>query len=281
LEKGTAIAELAYHDHLSQVKIHSARMSEQQSIIDELKARPRPEEIELAQQRVEVAMIRAEFSKGEYERERRLLEKHAASIDDVEQARRQYEVEVAKVEEAKADLELMQAGAPPDEILAAEAKYERWREERDSYQSKIDRSILRMPFDGQLVTLLLKQKQGRFLETGETFATVEDNSKVLAEIELPEAAVAFIEESAPIRLRSWAYEDHTFSGTVTEIDSNVILKPFGRVVKVMTLLDNDAGRLKAGMTGNAKIRAESTPVWKVFSRAISRFVWVEVWSWIP
>ena len=60
-----------------------------------------------------------------------------------------------------------------DQEPIAEAQVQRWRSERDLYLAKIERSQLRAPMDGKLITLLLKQKVGKFQPPGEPFAVVE------------------------------------------------------------------------------------------------------------
>lgn len=281
LDAGTVIAELAHDDLQAQVEIFNAKMAEQRSIADELRARPRPEELVAAKEAVRVARIRVEFSKGEFEREARLNSLSASSFDDVEQARRQYEVEVARVAEAVAALEIVKAGAPDDQILAEEARYDRWREERDSYQAQIDRSLIRMPFKGRLAALQLKQKEGDFLERGEIFADAENTAQMIATVEIPEQDIADVEIGAVVRLRPWEVRGETRVSSVTEVDPRVTERSFGRVVKVLVILDNEDGSLRAGMTGKAKIEAATEPVWSVFTQSVARFFNVEVWSWIP
>ncbi|KXJ53315.1 MAG: hypothetical protein AXW15_09730 [Neptuniibacter sp. Phe_28] len=138
-----------------------------------------------------------------------------------------------------------------------------------------------MPFDGRLVSMHLRQKVGSYLAPGEPFAIAENTSKVLAEIEIPEADIPYVKKGASVRVRPQAYHSADFIGTVLSIDSNVTEERYGRVVKVITILENSDQRLKTGMTGYAKIESETLPVWEVLSMAIIRFVEVEVWSWLP
>jgi putative peptide zinc metalloprotease protein len=210
-----------------------------------------------------------------------LYEKNAASFEEVEKSQGQYEVDLGRMSEMRANLELVKAGAPPQEIASAEAILQRWREERDMQQNKIDRSILKMPFDGELVTLHLKQKIGHFLEDSKRFAVVENTSEVFIEIEVPESDVGFVNIPAPVKARTWAYHEQTIDAVATMIDATVIKKEFGNVVKVICQVDNADGRLKSGMSGQAKIEGVSMPVWKVFTRAIARFIRIELWSWVP
>jgi len=53
------------------------------------------------------------------------------------------------------------------------------------------------------------------------------------------------------------------------------------VLKVTTLIPNQDGTLKAGMTGYGKIDGGTKPVIVAFTRAIVRFFLIEFWSWLP
>lgn len=281
LKKGAVIARLSYNDYQSQVNIYNARMQEQQSVIDDLKSKPKPEEVKLADSALQVALTEETFSKGKAERSKKLFEEGAISFDEMDKAEKDYQVDISQVQEKRANLALVKTGTTPDAIAAAEGKLKYYREERDSYQDKINRSIIRMPFDGVLVATQLKQKIGSFLGVGIPFAIVEQTDKVLAEIEVPESDIGYISNSAKVLVRPFAYHNVDFIGTVAKIDNDVTSEKYGKVVKVTTVLGNKNGKLKAGMTGYAKIAGGTMPVWEVFSLVIVRFVEVELWSWVP
>lgn len=281
LEKGTVIGRLSSSEYESQVKIYEARIREQQSVIDELKSRPRPEEVALARRALEVEQKRIEFSKAKWKRMEQLYKRKTISFEDLDDALREYEIDKKQMEEKGAELKLTRLGAPPDQIAAKEAKLESWKAERDYYQQKIEDSYLRMPFSGKLITLHLRQKIGSYLERGQVFALAENTSRVLVEIEIPEPDIRYIEKSAKVRGRPFAFSDMEFEGVVTDIDSTVTQKTASKVVKVITTLDNRKIRLQSGMTGYAKVSSERLPVWNVMSIALVRFLKVEIWSWLP
>ena len=281
LKKGTVIGQLSHSDYLAEVKICTAKIQEQQAVINELKSRPRPEEVRLAESSLEVEKSRAKFSKGKLSRLKNLYKEGTVSFEELDDARREYAVDLDQVEEKRANLDLIKLGAPPDQIAAAEANLQKWQEELNYYQEKIEQSIIYMPFDGKLVAMHLEQKIGSYLDKGEPLAIVENTDQVLAQIEVPEPDIGYVKEKAKIRLRPHVFHNEDFSGVVTAIDANVTEERFGKVVRVVTLLENKDRRLKTGMTGYAKIRSETMPVWKVFSLAIIRFIEVEVWSWLP
>jgi putative peptide zinc metalloprotease protein len=281
VKAGQLLARLATGDLAAQVKIAEARIAEEQAIVAELKARPRAEEVDVALRSLDMARTQTQFSESNHQRHVALLAKGGVSAQQADQARRQYEVDLMAVKVAEANLALIRAGATPDSVAAAEAQVQRWRSERDLHLAKIERSQLRAPMDGKLITLLLRQKVGKFQPPGEPFAVVEKADRVYAEIEVPETEIGYVQPGAVLKVKPLAYSERLFDGTVTQIDANVIEKSAGKYVKVLTTIDNPAGELKSGMTGYAKVDGETLPVWKAFTRAIFRFVDVELWSWIP
>ena len=281
LKKNTVIGQLSYSDYAAQVKIYDAKIKQQQAVISELKARPRPEELKLAKSTLETKKTQAEFSKAKAARYEKLFKEGVISFEDLDDARREYNVDLDQVQEQTAHLELVKSGATPNEIAEAEAKLQSYQEERDHYQEKIKQSILYMPFDGKLITLHLKQKIGSYLDKGEPLAVAEETDKVKAEIEIPETDISYLKEKSQIRFRFRVYSDESFLGVVKTIDASVQDDNHNKVVKVVALLENKDARLKSGMTGYAKINGEKMPIWKVLSLAIIRFIKVEVWSWLP
>lgn len=282
LKKGTVIAELSTIDYQGQMKIYEAKVQEQQAVINDLKSRPKPEEIKLAERQLEVQEARTEFSGEKFSRYKELYEEKTISLDEFERQRRDHEVDLKQEEEARANLALVKAGPTPDHIAAEEGKLQSYKEERDYYKEKIAQSFIYMPFDGTLVGINLKQKAGHYLNQGEVFATAENTDQVFAQVEVPESDIGYVIGQGGTKVRSFTYStDDDFKGVVTEIDTIVTEKRPGKVVRVLTLLDNKDGRLKSGMTGYAKISSKTMPTWKVLSLAIIRFFEVEVWSWIP
>jgi putative peptide zinc metalloprotease protein len=138
-----------------------------------------------------------------------------------------------------------------------------------------------MPFDGTILSLHLKDRLNSVLEKGAPFATVEAVGSMTVEIDVPESEIGYVKVGAPVRVRPNAFNDRTFAGKVDRIDGNVTVKPTGRIVKVIAVVDNGGGDLKSGMTGYAKVDAGTMPVWQAFSQAVVRFVNVQVWSWLP
>jgi putative peptide zinc metalloprotease protein len=281
LKKGTVIGQLSYSDYTAQVKIYDAKIAQQQAVIDDLKSLPRPEEVKMAKTALATQKTQAEFSKAKAARLQDLYNEGVVSLEDLEDARRIYEVDFDQVLEKRANIELVMRGATPEELSEAESKLQSFKEERDHNLKKIEQSVFFMPFDGKLISLYLKRKIGSFLTKGEPLAVAEQADKVKLEIEIPESDISYVKEGHDVRCRFQVYHDEDFIGVVKMIDANVTKESYGKVIKVVTLLENKEEKIKSGMTGYAKISGQEMPLWKVLSLAVFRFIKVEVWSWLP
>ncbi len=281
LKKGTVIGQLSYSDYAAQVKIYDSKIAQQQAVIDELKSKPRPEEVQLAKAALETQRTQALFSKGKAARLQDLYNQGVVSLEDLEDARRIYEVDREQVQEKLANLELVKRGTTPEELAEAEAKLQSFKEEQGHYQQKIEQSVFHMPFDGKLISLYLKRKIGSFLNKGEPLAVAEQADQVKVEIEIPESDISYVKEGKDVRCRFQVYYNEDFFGVVKTIDTNVTKEDYGKVIKVVTQLENKEEKIKSGMTGYAKISGEKMPLWNVLSLTVIRFIKVEVWSWLP
>ncbi len=282
VKKGTVIARLKDDDNLAKVLRYGAEMQAQQEVVENLKTLPRPEAIKVAEADLQTAITQEAFSAEKLARFEKLYKQTAISFDQLDTVRKAHSIDVDQVAQKRAQLALVKAGPTADEIAAAEAKVQSLKELRDDYQDKVNRAVLYMPFDGRITTLHLMQKINTYLDQGQFFADVEDDSQVTAEIDIPETYfVGPIVPGKPIRARADAFRHQEFTGTVTGVDSSLDKDRSVPYVKVVSSLNNTDGRLVAGMVGYAKIEGIHIPVWKAFSMSLLRFFNIEVWSWIP
>lgn len=282
VKAGTVIARLAHADYDAQIKVLSAKIEEQAAVVNNLKTLPRPEEVRLAEQELVVQRTREAFSRDKVPRLEKMYKAGAVSLEELETARKDHMTDVQQVAQKEAELALVKVPVTASQIDAAEAKLASLKEERETYEAKLRRTVLRMPFDGNILTLHLKDKINSFLEKGAPFAALEYTGVVTAEIDVPEPDIEHVKLGASVRLRPVSfYDDKEFEGKVTTIDRNVTTKSTGNVIKVIATIENRAGLLKTGMTGRAKIEGVTMPVWQAFSRSIARFLQIQVWSWLP
>jgi multidrug resistance efflux pump len=281
VKKGTVVARLAHDDYLAQLNVLDAEIEEQKHLIANLKTLPKPEEIVVAVQQLEVAKTHVPFSGDKVKRMEKLYPLGAVTLEELETARKDYEVDKSQVVEKEAALALAKTGPTQEHIATEKSKLVALEQQRAGIADKIDRTVLRMPMDGNILTLHLMDKINSYLHQGEVFADVENTGHVTAQIQVVESDIQYISLGQSVRARPNSFFYDEFDGKVTTIDRNITHTTFGNIVNVIATFDNKQGLMKTGMQGEAKIAAVTMPVWKAFSHSIIKFVRESVWSWIP
>jgi putative peptide zinc metalloprotease protein len=211
---------------------------------------------------------------------------------------REYERNVlstaASLEQAQSKLLLLRKEQtlltnPPDieAIRALEADVRRLQTMLADFKSQVELTKLKAPLTGRVTTPLIDQAVGKYLKKGDLFAAVEAPQAVQVEIQVPEADAPQVKQGARVKVVAWAYPYETFYGTVRDI-APIALQPAAgekaaaaKFVRVVAELPNPDLRLKAQLTGYAKIKADVIPVWQVISRLIGRWFAVQFWYWLP
>lgn len=281
VKKGTVLARLAHDNYVSQYNVLTAQIKQQEHVIENLKTLPKPEDVQVAQAQLEIARTREPFNRAKAERLLPLWKSGAVTYEEYINVVKDHAVDVQDVIEKQANLALVKTGPTQEQIAAEEAKLLALEADRDGVQGKIDRTYIRMPFDGNILTLHLQDKLNSYLEAGKPFASVENTGFVTLQIQIQESDLQFVKVGMEARARpnSWFLDE--FSGKVTVIDPDVTNTRAGTLVNVVALFDNHDGRLKTGMSGEAKLGSVKLPVWQAFTLTIERFWRVTVWSWIP
>jgi putative peptide zinc metalloprotease protein len=224
-----------------------------------------------------------------------------AKEQEVESSRRELATKQQTVEQRQANLNLVLSGPYPDDIQvarkeleAANAGLKRQQQQLKYEQEQLQRTQLIMPINGRLVTAYLDQKVGSYLKQGQTFAVVEDDRLIRAEVRIAEYNVGEFALGAAVEIKLLAYPNRPFFGRVVSIEpaasaesatNATVREPTNklndRFVKVIVDIPNQEEILKSSMTGYAKITGSTKPLFVAFTRPIVRFIEVEIWSWLP
>jgi putative peptide zinc metalloprotease protein len=198
---------------------------------------------------------------------------------------------------AKAQLDLLQSGARQEDIDSARHSLEEAEAELSRIEQQIQYAVeqqkkgnLLMPLNGYLVTDHLAYKKGTYLKVGESFATAQDNTQPLVEVQLPEYDMEGVAPGAKAMVKLFANPGSPLHGKVLSVqpaaipvsDQKQVPAIFGtRMFSVLIEVEKPPFALKAGMTGYAKISAGFQPLGLLLARPILRFVQIELWSWLP
>lgn len=306
VKAGQPIARIAGRAHEKNLKATIARLEEQKAQLALLQAGAKPEEIERALADVRTAGTTLAWSAPRADRYAKLFEQKLISDQDLENAQRQKELDQARLDEAKANLDLVRSGARPEQVDSVKAEIRSLQALVDNYEVDVQRTTITSPIDGRVVTPRVEELAGTYLKPGQRDLAVEieDVRVIQAEVEVPEEDAAAVRVGAQVKVVPWAYHDRLFLGKVVSIapvastnaadktTANVYGQTQGsaqvsmsnstyKVVRVLTEIPNDGALLKTDMTGYAKIATEDRPVWDVLFRPAIRWCKVQVWYWIP
>lgn len=281
VQAGTVLAQMSSYRESAEVDSLHAQIQKQDAVLQRLLTTPREEEVELAAKKYAASKVRERFSESEAKRMEVLRKAGNVSETEYDDAMRRREVTIQETLELKANLDLVEEGPHPQEIEAARAELKRLQAELTRQEERLQRTQLVSPIAGRLEELNLSDLTGKYLDNGDLYTAVINDTVIRAETEIPEADLPLVHIGDRARLKLWAYPDKIFVGEVVEIEPAVQQEQFGRVSRVHVRLPNENGEHKAGMTGYGKISGQMESVALAFTHRLVRFFSVEVWSWIP
>lgn len=253
-----------------------------QSELTVAKKGAKQEEIEVARQKVAVSRKTHEVARAQAQRLQDAYKRKSVTAQDYERARGASDVAQQELLQAQRALELVASPVVVDRIKALEAAVAEADARIDLQKAALSYTQVTAPIAGQVVSQKLQYALGTYLKRGDLIATIEDNSReVRAEILIPEAAIVDVRLDGPASAKPWAYPGSSFDGKVLSAAPVAEEGDYGRVVRVQVLLQDPEGKLRSGLTGNAKVDGGWHPAIVVFTRALVRFLLVEFWSWVP
>lgn len=304
VKKGDPVAVLVGRDQKKRVEEVQASLDQVNARLQLLKEGSKPEEIAKAEQEVATAAKSLEYSQLEANRSEQMFRNNAVSEKDYEYALKQRDLDQEGLKLAEKSLELVKSGARDEAIEALEAEARLLEVNLVHAKEDLQLTTILSLADGKIITPYISQTIGQYFSVGDLFAVVENTDCVIAEIEVFEEDIGEVQIGASTKLRTWAFPNTLFEGKVMSIapvayekskgrldralserewriEQKEILRKEGKVIRVLSDLQNTNGMLKTDMTGYAKIECARRSLGIAFTRWLVRFIFVEVWSWIP
>lgn len=276
---GQALAVLENPQLLARAKVLEAERQIAVQRLAQLQVGARPEELAVAQARTQRTRSEANVQSNATARARRLAKARLGTQSSADSAGGKMATELGEAGAAKAELSLLEAGARPEAIKAAEAERARIDGELEHVRSEITLLTLTSPIAGIVTTPHLDTKLQATLALGEVFAEVHDTGALYAELPL--------RESDPL--------------SELAIGDEVVLKPYGdpgaevrtRIVRFRETVQREKGksavvavtstfampRAITGLNGHARIYgAERSLAYANFVIPIQRIVNVQIWA---
>lgn len=281
LQAGDLVVQLDDLQWVSQVKQAQANVARIEADLSKARNGATDEELELAKQQVQTARARLNASQTESRRAEDAHRRRAITSQERDRAVEGTKVREQELIEAQRQLELIQSDTREENIAALEAQLASEKAQLDFAREQQQRSRIRAPISGTVVGENLRFARGRYLDAGEVVGRIENLSQLEAEMRLPEFAARYAQPGAKATMKTWMRPTAAYHGTVKSIAPTAENGENGRILRVLITIDDADDTLLTQMSGQAKLQAETGPAIVAFSRAVVRFITVELWSWLP
>ena len=297
VKAGDVIARLADKDVRAELLKTQAQVREARANLRKLQVGTTAESLAVAKASVTKAEDAAKFAQGKLARSQLLFERQALSPQEFEAAQEQAATADNDLAEARSELRVLVRGNRPEEIEAARAQLDRLEAQQNFLETQLGLLDVVSPATGVVATPAreLKEMVGQFVAKGALIAKVYAVTTVTGQIVITEKEIGDVHVGQQVALKSRAYPDMVFHGTVTTIATAAEGLPSAtaeaataktggtttgvRTFVVTTQIDNRSGLLKPGMTGLAKVVGGDRRVVDLVQRRLTHTFKVEFWSW--
>jgi RND family efflux transporter MFP subunit len=160
--------------------------------------------------------------------------------------------------------------------------------EEQFQQQRVTGAELRAPIAGIVVTPKVEERTGTMVKPGDAFCEIVEIDRMATEMSVPESDLALLRVGKTVALKLNAFPTDTFTGTLERIGAQTRSDAGEQYFLVRAVFANTGGLARDGMVGRARIRAGGGwfgsgwyPVGFALLRDPFRWLWQEVWIWMP
>jgi multidrug resistance efflux pump len=274
VHSGDLLAHLDDADVRAAVAQARAEVDRITASLAKLRRGARPEDKRRARALVAARAHDLRFAKLNAERKTRLAAEGVGSDAEVDTARRELELRGTALQQADADLRLVESGFRPEDVTAAQAELSRAQAELARQEKRFKLLEIRSQIDGVVMTPKLKEHLHERIVVGGTFCELADARRVRMEILVPEREIDSMRIGQPTVVKIESYPLHPFLGKVDFIATAVSQDGEDRVLRVVSEIDNAEGLLREHMVGYATIDAGKERIGSLLLRRVWRFLQV-------
>ena len=185
----------------------------------------------------------------------------------------------ADIADAEVSRHRAEGNAPA--LFQASARRDEMRAHAALAEEKLERTRLRAPEAGFVMTPRLEERVGQLLPAGAEFAVLAGTSTVLVEVAVPEREASLLAAGQKVDVKVNSYSYRTFPGTVVHLGAVVREEGEERFVIAETRVENADGLLRPGMLGKAKVSTGTQRLLRVLLRKPARWIWSRLWPLLP
>ncbi len=145
-------------------------------------------------------------------------------------------------------------------------------------REQLERTRIRAPVDGVVLTVRPHEMLGEYLEPGRTFVLLGLTDRLQVEARIAQHDIDRVQIGLPIRLKVASRPSHTFVGTIGQISPAAMPDSSGdATVTVWGDLDNGEGLLRPGLEARAKVVGARKPIGYLVFRPLVRWIQMRFW----
>ena len=175
----------------------------------------------------------------------------------------------SRVKAARSNLDLLLAGARPEEIRAKQAEIDKLKGQIEFHKKQQDAYDIKSTINGVVLSV----------DTGETVCEIAELDTLKAIIMLSEKELADIKLDQKVKFKVRSYPSMSFYGTIYRIGKKIVEQGDKRVFMVECRIPNTEHILKPGMTGVANIYCGKRKLSSLIYRKFFRTIRTEFWDW--
>tara|TARA_B100001939_G_scaffold342104_1_gene352715 strand:- start:9948 stop:10958 length:1011 start_codon:yes stop_codon:yes gene_type:complete len=260
VRRGALLARLDNTELAQEVALRQAEMAAVRAELAALIAGSRPQEIAAAQAAVARAEAEVERAKLEFDRQKNLFERQVASEQTFEVARSAYAATLARLEEAREQLDLVREGPRQEDIDRARARLDQAKQALALARTRLGYATLSAPLDG--VVLSKNVEPGEYVVPGVPVVTIGDLMNVWVRAYINETDLGRIRLGQKVCVTTDTYPDKVYPGELTFLSQEAEFTPKNvqtakervkLVYRVKISIPNPDLELKPGMPTDADI----------------------------
>ena len=186
-------------------------------------------------------------------------------------------------EDAKLQRQYEEAVANRDraEAKVLQAQLEQNRAQLNLIASQLQRTRLKAPFDGLVVSGDLSQRLGSAVEQGEVLFEVAPLDRYRVILWVDEHRMADINAGLQGKLVLNSLPEESFSFSVSRVTPVTEARDGGNYFRIEAELDSTAGRIRPGMEGVGKIEVDERNLFWIWTYPLWQWLKLKLWSWMP
>ncbi len=215
VEMGEKLIEIDRQVYQAEAEQAKAKLKVARAKLADLRAGPRPEEIDQAEASVRKWRATLEEARTAYERQKRLQSKEYTSEQSLEQARERMNVARAELENAEEKLRMLHAGPTATEIAVQEANVEEAETDLELARAHLEECLLKAPFDGVMDKVHVRQ--GDLATPRNPLLEMFDPDSLVVRFSVPEAHAAAVKPGLTVKIRLDALPGRTLRGKISRV----------------------------------------------------------------